>query len=285
MKLLREPLLHFLLLGASIFAVHGLVSEHSAGRPGEIVVTQGKVENLVIGFTRTWQRPPSEQELQGLVRDYVREEAAYRKALALGLDRDDSIVRRRLRQKLEFISDSLVSQKEPTDADLQTYLTSHPEQFKTQSVFTFSQVYLSPQLHRDHLRRDVARTFAQLQRTGSQVDLTSVGDPFVLEQYFKKIPADEIKKMFGDQFEAGLEAIEPGQWNGPVQSGYGLHLVFVSERTEAHLPVLADVRDEVRREWLNAMRMEATDTFYAELLRHYSVKIAQPPEKKLAEVR
>jgi hypothetical protein len=98
MKLLREPLLHFLLLGVTIFAVFSLVSTHRAGKPGEIVVTQGKIENLVTGFSRTWQHPPSEEELRGLIRDYVREEVAYREALA-GLDRDDTIVRRRLRQK------------------------------------------------------------------------------------------------------------------------------------------------------------------------------------------
>jgi len=142
MKLLREPLLHFVLLGAAIFAVHSLLANHSAERPDEIVVTQGKLENLVIGFTRTWQRPPTDEELQGLIRDYVREEAAYRKALAMGLDRDDTIVRRRLRQKLEFISDDLVAQTEPTDANLEAFLSAHPEDFRKEPAFTFSQVYL-----------------------------------------------------------------------------------------------------------------------------------------------
>ena len=109
MKLFREPLFHFLILGAVIFAAHGLITRHKTDKPGEIVVTQGAVENLVTGFTRTWQRPPTEDELRGLVRDYIREEAAYREALALGLDRDDMIVRRRLQQKLEFLSDDLAT--------------------------------------------------------------------------------------------------------------------------------------------------------------------------------
>src|SRR5579872_6833062 len=117
MKLFREPLFHFLVLGAVIFVAHGLITRHKTDKPGEIVVTQGAVENLVTGFTRTWQRPPTEGELQGLVRDYIREEAAYRAALAAGLDRDDMIVRRRLRQKLEFLADDLATRTEPTGAD------------------------------------------------------------------------------------------------------------------------------------------------------------------------
>src|SRR4051812_42852496 len=117
MKLLREPLLHFLVLGALIFAGYKFLNRHRTDKPGEIVITQGTVENLVTGFTRTWQRPPTEQELTGLIRDYVREEAAYREALAMGLDRDDTIVRRRLRQKLEFISDDLAARVDPTDDD------------------------------------------------------------------------------------------------------------------------------------------------------------------------
>ncbi len=122
MRVIREPLFHFLILGAAIFAVHGFITRHKTDKPGEIVVTQAAIENLATGFTRTWQRPPTEDELQGLVRDYIREEAAYREALALGLDRDDMIVRRRLRQKLEFVSDDLATRTEPSDAELQSFL-------------------------------------------------------------------------------------------------------------------------------------------------------------------
>ena len=154
MKLLREPLLHFVLLGAAIFAAHSLLANHSVDRPAEIIVTQGKLENLVIGFTRTWQRPPTDEELQGLIRDYVREEAAYRKALAMGLDRDDTIVRRRLRQKLEFISDDLVAQTEPTDANLQAFLAAHPEDFRKEpALYIFPGVLKSARTRRQSSTR------------------------------------------------------------------------------------------------------------------------------------
>jgi hypothetical protein len=132
-RIIRDPLFHFLMLGAAIFAIYGFARRHSTDKPGEIVVTQGTIENPVTGFTRTWQRPPTEEDLRGLIRDYIREEAAYRQALAMGLDRDDMILRRRLRQKLEFVSDDLASRTEPSERDLQTFLAAHPELFLSQS--------------------------------------------------------------------------------------------------------------------------------------------------------
>ncbi len=283
MKLLREPLLHFLLLGAIIFAIYGLVSKHTASKPGEIVVTQGKVENLVTGFTRTWQRPPSQEELQGLIRDYVREEVAYREALAMGLDRDDTIIRRRLRQKWEFLSDNLATQAEPTDADLQTFLQSHPDTFKTETTFTFRHVYLNPQAHGANLPRDAARLLTQLGHAADTADLNALGDPFILEHQFEKVPVTEIKKMFGEQFASGLGAMKTGQWQGPVQSGYGEHLVFVNARTDGHLPALAEIRTEVQRELANAKRFESEEKLYQALLKRYTIRIEPPEEKKAAQ--
>jgi hypothetical protein len=153
MRIIREPLFHFLVLGAAIFAVHGLITRHQTDKPGEIVVTQAAVENLITGFTRTWQRPPTADELQALVRDYIREEGAYREALALGLDRDDMIVRRRLRQKLEFVSDGLATRTEPSDAELQSFLQAHKESFQTEPLFSFQQIYFNPQLHGENLQQ------------------------------------------------------------------------------------------------------------------------------------
>jgi hypothetical protein len=284
MKLLRDPLLHFVLLGAVIFAIYGLVSRHSTAKPGEIVVTQGKVENLVTGFTRTWQRPPTQEELLGLIRDYVREEVAYREALAMGLDRDDTIIRRRLRQKWEFLNDNLATQAEPTDADLQAFLQAHSDKFKTETTFTFRHVYLNPQSHGASLARDAARLLAQLSSADKTADLNALGDPFILEHQFEKIPVSEIRTMFGEQFASVLATVKTGQWQGPVQSGYGSHLVFVSEHTEGHLPALAEIRSEVQREWANGKRFESQEKLYNALLKHYTVRIEPPEEKKIVQV-
>jgi hypothetical protein len=284
MKFIREPLFHFLLLGATIFVVYGFATRHKTDKPGEIVVTQGTLENLVTGFTRTWQRPPTEEELQGLVRDYIREEAAYREALALGLDRDDMIVRRRLRQKLEFLSDELATRTEPGDAELQSFLQAHVGLFQSEPLFSFRQIYFNPQLHGGNLHGDMARALEDLERAGSRANTPDLGDPFLLQRSFENVSLPDVKRTFGDQFASALAALRLGTWQGPIDSSYGSHLVFVAQRSESRLPTLDEVRDQVRREWLDAKRKEATDKFYQAILRRYKVKIELPEEKKVAQV-
>ena len=235
------------------------------------MVTQGAIENLATGFTRTWQRPPTEEELQGLVRDYIREEAAYREALAMGLDRDDMIVRRRLRQKLEFLSDDLASRTEPTDDQLQVFLRAHPELFHREPLFSFIQVYLNPQIHGANLRRQESRLLNLLQK--GRPDLGAQGDPFLLPQSFQDITLADVKKTFGEQFTSALSTLPVGQWRGPIPSSYGEHLILLSKRTDHYVPALAEVRDQVRREWFDAKRVEATNQFYEALLRRYTVRI------------
>jgi hypothetical protein len=217
--------------------------------------------------------------------DYVREEVAYRRAVVMGLDRDDTIVRRRLRQKLEFLSDDLATRNAPSDGDLQAFLQSHADHFKQESTFTFRQIYLNPQLHGANLGRDEARILADLRRAGQHAELSSFGDTFLLAQSFENVSLSELKKMFGEQFASGLSAVAPGLWQGPVDSGYGAHLVYVSERSEGRLPALVEIHDEVRREWLNVKRVEATDKLYQALLQGYAVRIEPAEKRKVAQVR
>jgi hypothetical protein len=275
-KILREPLLHFLLLGAAIFAAYGWVSKRSSDEPGKIVITQGQITAAAVAFTRTWQRPPTAEELGRLIQDRVREEVYYREALALGLDKDDTVIRSYLRQKMQFVTDDVVALAQPTDDELSAYLKAHPDTFRVQQLFTFSQVYLSPEKHGKDLARDTAQLLAQLNQAGGKADPAAFGDPFLLEHQFAAVPGSEVGKQFGEQFAAKLAGLLPGLWQGPVESGYGVHLVWVSEPTEEGLPALADVRAIVRREWANARRLEANEDFYQQWLTHYTVTIERP---------
>jgi hypothetical protein len=281
-RLLKEPLLHFLVLGAAIFAVYHWLPKRNNSEPGNIVITQGEIEYLATVFTRSWQRPPTEEELAGLVRDRVREEVYCREAMALGLDSDDVVIRRRLRQKMEFVSDDIAAQAEPSDADLNAYLQAHPDSFRLEQRFTFRQVYLNPEKHGENLARDAAQLLAQLNQAGKKVDVSAVGDPSLLESTFKSAPASEIAGQFGEKFAAKVDELSPGRWQGPVEAGYGLHLVFVEERIKGRVPELAEVRDTLRHEWANARRLESNDKFYQGLLKRYTVTIEQPStaEKK-----
>src|SRR3972149_7669478 len=130
MQILREPLVHFLVLGAGIFFISGLLRNPEADKPDRIVVTAGHIRQIIEGWSRTWQRPPTPQELEGLIEDYIKEEVFYREALVLGLDRDDTIVRRRLRQKVEFLSEDMMGVPEPREEYLRRFLESHSDTFR-----------------------------------------------------------------------------------------------------------------------------------------------------------
>lgn len=284
-RILHEPLLHFLLIGAALFIAYGLAS--GTGRrtsPTTIVVTAGQVEHLAANFAMTRQRPPTEPELQGLIEEWVRDEVATREALALGLDEGDTVIRRRLRQKLEFASDDAAARAEPTDAELNAHLLAHADSFRVEPAFTFSQVYLDPAKRGDALDRDAARMLEQLNRAGGATDVSALGDSLLLEPTFEAAPSSEIAKQFGEAFAAQLGELPLGRWQGPIASGYGLHLVWVSERTAGGVPALADVRDAVRRDWANAERLRANENYYRELLRRYTVSVEGPAAESAPNV-
>jgi hypothetical protein len=275
-RILKEPLVHFLVLGALLFAGYAVLERNGEPAPRQIVVSQGQLASMMESFVRTRQRPPTREEWDGLIRARVREEVYYREALALGLDKDDPIIRRRLQQKMEFVSDDNAAAAPPTDAQLNAYLQSHPDKFRMEQQFTFRQVYLDPAKHGANLARDAAQLLSKLDGAGGDADWANKGDPFVLGRGFNALPGSDIARQFGGAFAARLEALQPGRWQGPVESAFGVHLVFVSERTPSRSPALAQVRDAVLREWEDARRKEANEKFYQGLLKHYTVSIEAP---------
>jgi hypothetical protein len=275
-RLLKEPFLHFLVLGAVIFIAYHLLSGKAGDEPQKITITEGQITSMIIGFSRTWQRPPTHEELEGLIRDRVREEVYSREAIAMGLDRDDTIIRRRLQQKLEFVTDDTAAPAEPGDAELAQHLKAHGDLFRINRRLTFKQVYLDPSKHAEHLAQDMDQLLVQLRERGGEVDLSSLGDPFLLEHRFEAAPTAEVAEEFGEKFVAKLGDIPAGQWCGPVESGFGLHLVFVEERTEGRLPELTEVRDAVLRDWTNARRLESNEKCFEDLLKHYAVTVERP---------
>ena len=203
--LLREPLLHFLVLGAAVFAAYGLVSKGGREEPGRLVVTKGQVESMVVGFTRTWQRPPKPEELEGLIRDRVREEVYYREAMALGLDKDDTIIRRRLRQKLEFLTDDLVVQAPADRRRARRVSDGASGQVSCPSEGSRSATSIStPTRHGNRLERDAAELLALLNQAGGKADVSALGDPFLLDHNFATVAGSEVANLFGGQFARKL---------------------------------------------------------------------------------
>ena len=269
---LREPLVHFLALGALLFVV-----SHWRGGAGSnrIVITPGQIESMVATFTRTWQRPPTEDELKGLVDNHVRDELAAREAAALGLDRDDTVIRRRLRQKLEFLVEDTPDAAPVTDADLQAWLKQHLDRYRVEPEVAFRQVYLSPDRRGDATERDAKILLAKLSAGGEDVP-ANIGDSLMVPRDVERSPRSSIARQFGEEFADAVVKIEPGRWAGPVRSGYGLHLVWVHARDEGRMPSLDEVRPQVERDLAAARRRQRIDQMYADMLSRYTVIVERP---------
>ena len=276
-RILREPLLHFLALGAALFVLFAWLRGPLPESPERIVVDGARIEQLALGFERVWQRPPTPAEIAGLVDDFVREEIYYREALAMGLDRDDTIVRRRMRQKLEFLSDDLAEIAEPTDAELERWLAEHAADYRVEPQVALRQVYLSRERRGEAAETDAEALLERLRRTPVDGFATAQGDASLLPASLSLSPERDLARTFGEEFAAAVLRLEPGRWSGPIASAYGLHLVFVEAREEGRLPALAEVRESVRNDWLGARRDEANEAFYQALRSRYEVTVELPP--------
>jgi hypothetical protein len=263
--LAREPLLHFLVIGAALFLILGRGTSTPTG--SEIVVSKEDIAHIEAGFTSTWQRPPSADELKGAVADYVREEVLYRAGSDLGLDKDDTIVRRRVGQKMEFFIEGSVGS--PTESDLQQYLDQHPDKFRSDPRVSFRQMFVS--LKRGDAKRDAEALLPKLVSAGP--DAADVGDPILLAEAFELTSAPDITAQFGRDFADALSAAPLNTWTGPIKSAYGYHLVLVTVREPGRTQNLADVRPAVQREWYAEALKAAVDARYDELRRQYVVKI------------
>lgn len=266
-KLLREPLLHFALMGVVLFAVYGWVNGDASSAPREIVVSQGQLDNLQAKFERVWQRSPSADELNGLLDQWVREEILYREGRARGLERDDPAVRRLVAQKMEFIADGITPDA-PGDAELQAWLAANQDKYAIEPRYTLRQVYFNPARRGARLEEDIDAARTSL-AGGRMVE----GDSTMLPAVLESAPPREVGRVFGAEFAAGLKALPTGEWAGPVRSGFGLHLVKVEQRLDGRAATLAEVRDAVARDLLRDRSMQAKEAFYKKLRAAYTVRI------------
>ncbi len=263
---LREPLLHFLIAGAGVFLLYGILSGPGDESDKEINVSVGQVEHLVSIFLKTRQRLPTPEELAGLVDNYIVEELLYREAVAIGLDRDDTIVRRRMRQKMDFLLDDLAT-IEPTDEELHQFLDDQPERFRRDARFSFDHFYIAdgdaamatPVL--DHLRAGILSEESVAARSG------------LLPDRIDDLSETQISALLGSTFTKRLTQLEPGDWAGPIESPYGVHQVRIDRIVESVVPPLAVIRSDVRREWMFDRREASRDEMIDALREKYRITI------------
>jgi len=270
--LLAEPMLHFLLIGVALFAAYRWKAP--ASNRLHIVITQGVVNDLVTQHVAARGREPSADELSHLIESYVHDEILYREGVTLGLDRDDIVVKRRVRQKIELMAEEEASTDSPTDKDLSAYLAAHQARFIQPAILTFEQIFLSASTSGPAVVNAVALTRKAV-RDGA--DPQELGKPSLLPRRMTDTPSDLVARDFGASFAAALEQVPVGEWAGPIDSSFGAHYVRVSNRTTAVVPQLADVHDQVVREWENERRQRARNDAYAKMRLGYAVTIETTP--------
>jgi hypothetical protein len=284
-RLITEPLVHFLLIGAMIFGLHTYVEQVVNPDDSYLIRVSPQLVNQVSTiWQRQWRRPPTDDELKNLLEANVQEEVLYREALTMNLDKNDTIVRRWLVQKMDFLSRDMIPPLEPTDEEVQAYFEEHREDYARPARVSFTHVFFDKDARGDNAEPSARTILASLNQ--QRVDRApEQGDRFMLNyDYVSQEPLD-VRQYFGKPFTDAIFGLEPGTWKGPIESGYGLHLVRVTDRRDEQPAVLADVYDDVKRTLMDERRQEANDAFYQALIDKYTIEVddailADRPELK-----
>jgi peptidyl-prolyl cis-trans isomerase C len=285
MRMAREPLIQFLIIGACIYGAYALFGAPVDGATDETIVVDAKrIDGFIGDWQRRWNRPPTRQELEGMINAFVREDILYRQAVAMGLDTDDPITRRRMAQKLEFLTNDIASLKEPEDGELEKYFQANMQTYRDPDLITFSHVFLDPDRHAAATLDDAAALLAQLQAAGKPDPATLVaGDRFMLQSYYPDVSEFDIRREFGTGFSQALMKLEPGKWHGPVLSGYGAHLVYIYAVRKAPPPIFEDVRNDVLANWQAEQQKQFNLDFFENLKARYKIVVAKVPADRLID--
>jgi peptidyl-prolyl cis-trans isomerase C len=274
-RFVREPLLHFLVAGTVLFGLATLFERvtNAGTNSNQIQVSAPEIRRLREVWMRQWGRSPDSRQMEILINDYVRDEILYREALASGLDKDDTIIRRRLVEKMEFLSQEFASAT-PSDKDLQEYFDRNRGTFQIPAQIAFTHIYFSTSKRGSSAEDDANRALAKLSSHRiSSAQLSSLGDPFMLQSEYPLQTQQQVKELFGEKFARELSQLESGAWVGPLRSGYGFHLVRIQQRLASRVPELAEVRGQVLTDFKNHRLQAASEAFYTQLRRKYQVDV------------
>lgn len=270
MRFLREPLLHFLIIGFLLFYFYDLKQGQVIEAPNSITVSAEIIEQINGRFKLSKNRLPSEEELATMIDYYIRDEVYYREALAMGLDKNDTEVRKRIRMKLEYYLEKL-SVDVPSDEVLTAYLNKNATKFTTKPQFAFQQLYINPEKH--EVPQVIVKSLLSQLKMGE--DPNNLGDASLLQSFMPLSQARIIDSRFGIGFSEQLSEIKLNEWQGPVSSTYGLHLVRVVEHISSHLPALSKIRKEVEREYMRQLQEDQKEQAYQGILENYQINIEE----------
>ena len=271
----KEPLIHFLVVGTIIFVVFFTVNKEEDVTDKRILVTTADIERLQDNWSKKWNRPPTKDELQGLVQSYIREEVYYREGLSLGLDKDDTIIRRRMMQKMEFISNDLAELNTPDETALNEYFLAHQDKYQLPARISFTHIYLSLDKRGAKAVEDAKNILSGL----SALRAPERGDTFMLQYDFDQETPFEVERLFGKGFAEQLFRLEVNTWQGPIESGYGLHLVRISKKIDSRMPQLASVIDKVRTDLMFEQRQKMNKEIYERFKERYEIVVEDLPKQ------
>ena len=281
-RLLREPLLHFLLIGAALFGLYSLTQD---GRPGpapskEIRLTLDELAQLALLFQAQWRREPTPEEFSRLVENKVQNEVLYREALAMGLDRGDEIVKRRMAQKMQFLAEDVAAAREPTTAELRSFYERNSGEFAQPNRVSFRHLYFSPDRRGAGAREDAEKALARLAGQPQDGKLAaSLADRFMFQDYYRDRAPEQLGRDFGPPFAMAVAKLAPGSWQGPIESGYGWHLVFVDTVIPGRVPAFEEVEPDVKAAWLADQKAAAWEKAYKDMRAKYTVLLPAPADR------
>lgn len=282
---MREPLLQLLLIGFALFVVYDVRNRHAgrAERSERIELTADDLRRIGIAWVAQGRAVPSPEEMRILADSHVREEILYREALALGLDKNDTIVRRRLAQKMEFLFEDVAQLREPASSELRAWFAEHAEQFRLPGRVTFQHLYFSPDRRPNRAREDAARALMQVAGTSvDSADAIALADPFMFQSYYGDRSPEDVAKTFGPAFARALFQTSPGQWAGPIESGYGTHLVWVDAVTPERIPAFEEVEADVKTAWIEQQRAQIRQSAFDAMRARYEIVL--PSELPAIEI-
>jgi len=282
-KLTREPLVHFIILGALLVAGHMLWQRHVTKADYTITVTAEEMERQALIFAGENRRQPTDEDLKALLFSHIEEEVLMREAQNLGLGEDDTIIRRRLAQKMRFIIEDVDAPDLPGDADLKAWFQTNLDKFISPEKRSFSHIYLSPEEHGDALEKTALNTLSQILLRNPPADWKSLGDPFMLKREFKNLSAVDITRLFGPDFAKSIFSAQGANWQGPVQSAFGVHLIKIDNVTPKLTPAFEDIRGEVQTDWSEQAQRAANQEALKDLIQKYKVDVLDETENTIAK--
>ena len=276
MKILKEPILHFLVIGVLLYITYQSFNNYLNRGENVIYVKDAEISQLEQSWEMRWNRPPTPEERKGIVKQYIREKVLYKTALEMGLDRDDLVIQRRMVQKVEFLGADHIKAPQPSETDLLTYYDKHKAKYLQPEVLTMTQIFFDPDKRDQETLKDANKVLKELNAMdGFPVDLTIYGDVFMLQNYYPNKTDMEIRKLFGSGFTESVFELETGKWFGPVLSGYGTHLVFVHEHIANAVPEFSAVRENVKADWMDEMQTELEERYINGLLARYEIVMVE----------